>query len=87
MSVIDRHVGAVLCASRDALHMTLDDVANHVGVTCDHVEAIEAGLLRATASELYELCNLLRITPTTLYEGIELNEGEDTFRPSPGADG
>ncbi|HWA88906.1 MAG TPA: helix-turn-helix transcriptional regulator [Rhizomicrobium sp.] len=71
---IDRHVGAVIRARRQALGMSQTTLASHLGVTFQQVQKYERGANRAGASVLYEIASALSIPVTALFEGLHQSD-------------
>ena len=74
MHTIDQHVGAHLRRRRERLHVALSDVATLLGITVEVLTKIEEGKLRATAEQLYVLCQALQTTPEAIYKNAPLDD-------------
>ena len=67
---IDRHVGARMRLRRIELQLSQTALANKLGITFQAVQKYEAGAVRVAASRLYDVGQVLRVTPGYFFEGF-----------------
>lgn len=68
---IDLHVGKRLKLRRALLGISQEQAGMAVGVTFQQIQKYERGQDRISASRLYDLAQLLRVSVTYFYEGID----------------
>lgn len=69
-SAIDRHVGARLCALREARKIDREKLGNLLGISAARIQAYEAGSERLDAERLLTTCRLLNAPVTAFFEGL-----------------
>lgn len=79
---VDQHVGRMLRLFRKSRGMTQSDLAHEVGVTFQQVQKYERGSNRIGASRLWEFCQVLGVSPSDFFAGLE---AMDAAVPRPGA--
>src|SRR6185312_15710415 len=75
---IDRHVGARMRLRRMELRLSQSTLGAKLGVTFQAVQKYEGGVVRISASRLYDLAQALGTTPAFFFEGYG---EEDTETP------
>ena len=76
---VDVHVGARIRARRLLLGMNQDTLANALGLTFQQVQKYESGANRVSASRLWEIAEVLGVTPEYFFSGLPFGEeGEQT---------
>lgn len=68
---IEKLVGANIKLRRLMLGITLDDIANHLGVSLQQLGKYEKGLNRVSASKLFILSEILNVPIDYFYNQIE----------------
>src|SRR6185437_3081280 len=66
---IDRHVGARMRLRRMELRLSQSTLGAKLGVTFQAVQKYEGGVVRISASRLYDLAQALGTTPAFFFEG------------------
>ena len=69
---IDQHLGRVLRHRRRMLGMSQQEVAIAVGVRFQQIQKYECGANRISASRLWQLADVLKISVGEFFEGIEV---------------
>ena len=67
---VDVYVGRRLRLRREILRMSQEQVANAIGVTFQQIQKYEQGRNRVSASRLYDICHVLNIQMTYLFQGL-----------------
>ncbi len=67
---VDVYVGRRLRLRREILRMSQEQVANAIGVTFQQIQKYEQGRNRVSASRLYDICHVLNIHMTYLFQGL-----------------
>ena len=68
---IDVHVGKRLRKRRVALGISQTELSKHLGITFQQVQKYEKGVNRISAGRLFEMAQVLGITITYFYEGVD----------------
>lgn len=68
---IDRHVGARIRERRTMLGLTQQQLADLIGVTYQQAHKYERGINRVSAGRLYEIAQVLGVSVTFFYEGLD----------------
>ncbi len=91
--IVDRHIGGRAGARRQALGLTLDDVAQALGVDGAALYELEHGYRRFAARQLWTLSHRLQVPVTwffnTVADGAQANDShsiEMIFVPNPDLD-
>ncbi len=67
---IDTHVGTRLRALRTTRGLTHATLAVHLGLSFQQVQKYETGANRISASKLYQLAQILGVTPNAFFDGL-----------------
>lgn len=67
---VDTHVGQRLKLRREILRLSQAQVARAVGVTFQQIQKYEQGRNRVSASRLYDICRVLGVAMTYLFQGL-----------------
>ncbi len=67
---VDVYVGRRLRLRREILRLSQEQVANAIGVTFQQIQKYEQGRNRVSASRLYDICHVLNIHMTYLFQGL-----------------
>ncbi|KAF0114395.1 MAG: XRE family transcriptional regulator [Rhodospirillaceae bacterium] len=67
---VDIYVGRRLRLRREILRLSQEQVANAIGVTFQQIQKYEQGRNRVSASRLYDICQVLNIPVTYLFQGL-----------------
>ena len=73
---IDKHVGSRIQLRRTLVGMTQERLAKAIGVSFQQVQKYERGLNRVSASRLFDVCQVLGVEITYLFEDVD----EDLLR-------
>ena len=88
MLPIDTHVGGRIAARRCAAGLSVESLAEHVGITPAQLRIYEAGEQRPTAAEMISLHEVLGVAPSYFFEGLSPADEPPTSqcatRPGPG---
>lgn len=68
---VDLHVGGMIRAHRKRLGMSQTQLADALGLTFQQVQKYERGSNRVSASKLYEIAQMLGLTISTFFEGLD----------------
>lgn len=68
---VDIHVGKRLKEIRTMRGLTQSNVAHHLGISFQQLQKYETGANRVSASRMFELSRLLKISPSFFFEGLE----------------
>ncbi|MDU8910165.1 helix-turn-helix transcriptional regulator [Aestuariicoccus sp. MJ-SS9] len=68
---IDRHVGARLRFLREACGFSQAYLGKSVGLTFQQIQKYEQGSNRISASKLWQLADLLGVTPNNFFDGLD----------------
>jgi transcriptional regulator with XRE-family HTH domain len=68
---IDRHVGARIRERRTMLGLTQQQLADLIGVTYQQAHKYERGINRVSAGRLFEMAQVLGVSVTFFYEGLD----------------
>jgi transcriptional regulator with XRE-family HTH domain len=68
---VDLHVGMRLRLRRREMKVTQTDLAEHLGISFQQVQKYERGMNRLSASRLYEIAGILRVSVEYFFEGLE----------------
>ncbi|MBO9545440.1 helix-turn-helix transcriptional regulator [Caulobacter sp.] len=71
---VDIHVGRQLRIHRLALGVSQQDLAEALSVSFQQIQKYESGANRISASKLYKAARALRIAPSALFEGLEVDD-------------
>lgn len=72
---IDKHIGYKIKARRKLLKMSQYALAFDLGISFQQLQKYESGQNRVSASKLYEIAKILKISPDFFFEGLEIFEG------------
>jgi transcriptional regulator with XRE-family HTH domain len=76
---VDVHVGARIRTRRLLHDMNQDTLATALGLTFQQVQKYESGANRVSASRLFEIAEVLGVTPEYFFSGLPFDdEGEPT---------
>src|SRR5438105_10551504 len=74
---VDVHGGARIRTRRLLLDMNQDTLANAVGLTFQQVQKYESGANRVSASRLFEIAEVLGVTPEYFFDGLSFDDDAD----------
>ena len=77
---VDRYVGARIRERRVMLGLTLQKLAELIGVTYQQAQKYDRGLNRVSAGRLYVIAQALNVPVGYFYEGLE-NDGAQAATP------
>lgn len=77
---VDIHVGKRIKEIRTIRGLTQSNVADHLGISFQQLQKYETGANRVSASRMFELSKLLKITPSFFFEGLE-GQNYDSMPP------
>ena len=80
-SAIDRHVGARIRERRIMLGLSQQQMADMIGVTYQQAHKYERGINRISAGRLYEITRVLNVSITYFFEGLDVNEDDESLNP------
>ncbi len=80
-SAIDRHVGARIRERRIMLGLSQQQMADMIGVTYQQAHKYERGINRISAGRLYEITRVLNVPITYFFEGLDINEDDESMNP------
>ena len=80
-SSIDRHVGARIRERRIMLGLSQQQMADMIGVTYQQAHKYERGINRISAGRLYEITRVLNVPITYFFEGLDINEDDESMNP------
>jgi transcriptional regulator with XRE-family HTH domain len=72
---VDIHVGQRVRMRRIQIGMSQDALAKNIGVTSPQVQKYEKGTNRMGASCLYQVCEILGVSISFLFEGLPKSKG------------
>ncbi len=67
---VDTHAGRQLRARRELRGLTQKELARQLGLSFQQVQKYEIGANRISASKMWQLCEVLDITPGYFFEGL-----------------
>jgi transcriptional regulator with XRE-family HTH domain len=67
-SSVDEYIGARIRERRLELNMTQTELGEKLGVTFQQVQKYEKGRNRVSAARLFEICELLEVSPASMFE-------------------
>ena len=68
---IDRHVGSKLREFRESKGLSVPQLAEKVGRDVNLVKENEDGSRRISADELWQLCALFDVKPSSFFQGLD----------------
>jgi transcriptional regulator with XRE-family HTH domain len=71
MSDIDSHIGRILRRRRRIMDLTLREVADPIGLSFQHLQKLECGMVHITAIRLWQLSNALQMPVAEFFAGLE----------------
>ena len=83
---VDKHVGSRVRMRRIMLGMSQEKLGEGLGLTFQQIQKYEKGTNRIGASRLQQICDILRIPVSFLFEGVPggtINADGDTEPASP----
>jgi transcriptional regulator with XRE-family HTH domain len=72
---VDIHVGKQLRMHRLARGVSQQDLAEALSVSFQQIQKYESGANRISASKLYKAARALGIAPSTVFEGLDVDDG------------
>jgi transcriptional regulator with XRE-family HTH domain len=75
---VDVHVGSRVRSRRIALDFSKKELGAALGGTAETMQKFESGATRIGAKRLLEICNLLKCSPSTFFEGIQIRADHQT---------
>ncbi len=70
LSFVDQHVGKRLRLARCKIGLSQKELGDKVGVTFQTIQKYERGRTRVTASRLYQLSEILSVSPKFFFEQL-----------------
>lgn len=67
---MDKHIGRLIRKAREHLKLTVEDVAEELGISADRLLRIEFGEFRPTPYQLLSLCAVLRVQPSWFFPEV-----------------
>jgi transcriptional regulator with XRE-family HTH domain len=67
-SAVDKHIGARMRESRLAINMSQSHLGEKLGVTFQQIQKYESGRNRVSAARLFEICEALDVSLTSMFE-------------------
>ncbi len=68
---VDTHVGRRMRQQRELRGLTQVELARQLGLSFQQVQKYESGANRISASKMWQLCEVLDMTPGYFFEGLE----------------
>jgi transcriptional regulator with XRE-family HTH domain len=68
---INAQIGSRIHARRRALRMTQKQLAAAIGITTQQIQKYEDGLATIAAARLWQISQVLGVSPAELYDGCE----------------
>jgi transcriptional regulator with XRE-family HTH domain len=75
---VDAHVGKRIRHRRWMVGMTQQQLADRVGIKFQQIQKYETGMNRVSASRLWDIAEVLEVTISFFFEGID--DGRETAR-------
>ena len=72
--LIDKFVGQRLRETRRKLNLKLSDLATHLNVSHQQIQKYEQGQTRISASVLFQLAQIMGVTPNYFFEGAKMTK-------------
>ena len=67
-TAIDAYIGAQIRKRRLALKMSQADIAKTLGISTQQVQKYEAGQNRVSAARLFDICRVLKVSLSSMFE-------------------
>jgi transcriptional regulator with XRE-family HTH domain len=67
-TTVDKYIGARVRDGRTALGLTQEGLGDLLGVSFQQVQKYEAGTNRISASRLFDICKVLKVTLGSMFE-------------------
>ncbi len=67
---VDQHVGVKFKQARRQKRLSQTDIANAVGISFQQIQKYETGANRISASRLFELAQILEVSPAFFFEDL-----------------
>jgi transcriptional regulator with XRE-family HTH domain len=67
-TAIDGYIGGRMRERRLTLNMSQDQVGKELGVSFQQVQKYEKGVNRVSASRLFEICRVLKVSLASMFE-------------------
>lgn len=67
---VDLHVGKRLRLRRQMMNISQETLANDIDLTFQQVQKYESGYNRISASRLYHIAAVLKVTPSYFFDGL-----------------
>ena len=83
-NTVDRYVGAAISVRREAVGLTVDDLASALAVTPQQLQRYESGETRVSASRLFDISQRLGAPVADFFR--EVSAGEPDGDPTPVAE-
>ena len=77
-SVVDLHVGLRMRERREALGISQGRLGRHLGVAFSQIQKYEKGANRIGAGRLYQIADLLGVSPNWFFEGMDVPDASPT---------
>lgn len=72
-SNLNDKIGALLQKAREAKNVTQREVAEHIGLSKNHISAIERGICKASVEVMLGYCEMLDTDPTSILNYKKVN--------------
>jgi len=73
-AAVDLHVGRLLRQRRRVMNLTQHQVALAVGVKFQQIQKYECAANRLSAARLWRIAEVLEVTPSYFFEGLQTDE-------------
>jgi DNA-binding XRE family transcriptional regulator len=67
-NAVDEYIGARMRERRLALSMSQTDLGEELGVTFQQIQKYEKGVNRVSAARLYDICKILNVSLSSMFE-------------------
>ena len=68
---VDTHVGRRMRRQRELRGLTQVEIARQLGLSFQQVQKYESGANRISSSKMWQVCEVLDVTPGYFFEGLE----------------
>jgi transcriptional regulator with XRE-family HTH domain len=67
-NAVDAYISARIRERRLEINMTQDDLGKALGISFQQIQKYEKGVNRVSASRLYEICKILNVSMSSMFE-------------------
>jgi transcriptional regulator with XRE-family HTH domain len=75
-TAVDAYIGTRMRERRLALNMSQEELGNALGVTFQQIQKYERGQNRVSAGRLFEVCKVLKVPLSSMFESDPSASGE-----------